>query len=101
MNKLFLITLFAGFGLGGGIVFIREYLDSSVKNEKTLEFELGLPVLSSIPRIYTRKDRIYHRVHQSITTLSLMFAMVLCAGFGLIVMKGVEQTIDMVKKLAG
>jgi polysaccharide chain length determinant protein (PEP-CTERM system associated) len=101
MNKLFLITVFAALGLGGGLVFIFEYLDSSVKNEKDLEFELGLPILSTIPRIYTMKDQFYRRLNQAITALSLMFAMVLCAGFGLMVLKGVEQTIDMVKQLAG
>ncbi len=101
MKKLFMLILFAGLGLGGGLVFVLEFFDSSVKNVKDLESELDVPVLSSIPRIYSRKDLTYKRVNLVMTTVSIFFAMFLCAGFGLMVLKGVDQTIDMVKRLAG
>jgi polysaccharide chain length determinant protein (PEP-CTERM system associated) len=101
MKKLFLITVFAALGLGGGFVILFEHLDSSVNNVKDIEYELGLPVLTFIPKIYTMKDRIYHRLNLATTTLSIMLAMALCAGLGLMALKGVEPAIDMVKRLAG
>lgn len=103
MNKLFLVTFFAAMGLGGCLVLIFEYLDSCVKNVNDLESELGLPVLTSIPKIYTMKDRIYHRLNLAATTLSIMVAMVLCASFGLMALGSVEPgiVIDLLKILTG
>ena len=101
MIKLFQITFLIARGLGVCLVFSFEYLDSTVRNIKDLELELGLTVLTSIPKIYTMKDRILKWVNQAATVISIMFAMVLCAGLGLIALGKVEKAIDMVNKIAG
>jgi polysaccharide chain length determinant protein (PEP-CTERM system associated) len=87
MKKIFLITFFAALGLGGGIVFILEYVDSSIKNAKDLEFELGVPVLASIPKIYNVNNAAYHLANQVMTVFSLLIAIALCAVFGMMVLK--------------
>ncbi len=46
-----LIALFVGLVLGLGFAFLLDRMDRRLRNEKTLETELGVPVLASVPLI--------------------------------------------------
>jgi polysaccharide chain length determinant protein (PEP-CTERM system associated) len=100
MKKIFMLTMAAALGLGGGIVFLLEYLDSSVKQKKDIE-SMGVQVLVSIPKLETPKDLKWIRTNNILTVCSLMFAMVLCSGFALMVLKGVDPAIEMLRRVAG
>lgn len=52
---LLLMGFMLALGLGGGLVFLLEYLDKSFYSVKDLETYLGLPVLASIPLVSTQK----------------------------------------------
>ena len=44
MQKLFIMVVGAGLAIGGGIIFLLEYLDNSFKRPEDIEAELDLPV---------------------------------------------------------
>ena len=56
MKKLFMIFIAAGLGIGGGLVFLLEYLDSSFRKPDDIESHLGLPVLATVPAILHPRD---------------------------------------------
>jgi len=101
MRKLFMLSVAAGLGFGAGLIFLLDFLNTSLKQPKVLETEFGLSVLASIPKIYHRKDKIKHWVNQGLTAFSLCIATVLTAGFALLVLKGVDPTLQFIRQYAG
>lgn len=53
--RLILLGILAGLAGGAGIIFLRETLDSSVKESSTLK-QLGLEVIAVIPRIFNADE---------------------------------------------
>jgi len=49
--KTLLVTLFAAFGAGFGLAFLREQMDRSFHDAGDIEIALGLKVLATIPKI--------------------------------------------------
>lgn len=95
-KKLFLITIFAGLGLGAGLVFLLEALDTSVRKREDLEEKFGLAILASVPRIFDDRDVSRHRLRRAATLASVFLALVLTAGFASLSFIGVEKTFEMV-----
>jgi polysaccharide chain length determinant protein (PEP-CTERM system associated) len=54
--KLIIFGFFVGIAAGIGAVFLREYLDNSIRDVETLKNQFGLKVLAVIPRIVTEQD---------------------------------------------
>jgi Mrp family chromosome partitioning ATPase/capsular polysaccharide biosynthesis protein len=50
-----IIAVVLGLVLGVALAFLLDYLDRRIKDEKTLETELGVPVLASVPTIGRRR----------------------------------------------
>jgi len=98
MRKLFLLSVAAGLGLGGGLIFLLDFFNPSLKQPKDYESELGLTVLATIPKLLSPKDKILRRLNRALTAVSLTFAAALTAGFGLLILKGVEPMMEMVSK---
>ncbi len=88
-RKLFLITVLAGLGLGGGLVFLLEIADTSVRRLDNLEEEIGLPVLTTVPRIFDESDHRQHRMKMMATAASLLVAFLLTATFAVMALRGV------------
>jgi uncharacterized protein involved in exopolysaccharide biosynthesis len=97
MRKLFLLSVAAGLGLGGGLIFLLDFLNPSLKQPKDYQAVLGLTVLATIPRLLSPKDKILCRLNQGLTAVSLVFAAALTAGFGLIILKGVNPMMEIVR----
>ncbi|MBC8441403.1 MAG: protein GumC [Deltaproteobacteria bacterium] len=49
VRMLFMLSLAIGFGLGGGAIFLLEFLNPTLRREEQIETEIGLPILASIP----------------------------------------------------
>ncbi len=98
MRKLFLFSMAAGLGFGGGLILLLDFLNPSLKQPKDYESELGLAVLATIPKLLSSKDKILRRLNQGLTAILLIFAAALTAGFGLLILKGVEPMIELVSK---
>lgn len=49
--KMMLMAIVVGMAIGGGLIFLLEYMDHSFKNVEDVEKYLNLPVLGTIPKI--------------------------------------------------
>lgn len=49
--KMMLMAIVVGMIIGGGLIFLLEYMDHSFKNIEDVEKNLNLPVLGTIPKI--------------------------------------------------
>jgi len=99
MRKLFLMVVAAGLGIGGGIIFLLEYLDHSFRLPEEVEGFLGLSVLGTIPAIYLRVDKTRQMVNNIFSGAFVVFAGGLFVVFGVLSVKGVESTLNFVKKV--
>jgi len=100
LPKVFMIAVAAGLGLGAGFIFLLETMDTSVRHLDKLDEEIGLPVLAMLPRIFQESDRRRHRVQQTVTAVSIAIALTLTAAFALLIFKGVESTLELVRHYA-
>jgi polysaccharide chain length determinant protein (PEP-CTERM system associated) len=87
LRRLFLAVLAAGLGLGGGLIFLLDFLNSSLKDPEKFEDDLGVAVL----------DLRLKRLNRVLTAVSILVALCLLAGFAALVFNGVEQTIAAVR----
>jgi polysaccharide chain length determinant protein (PEP-CTERM system associated) len=98
MPKLFLVMLAAGFGIGGGLIFLLEYLNTSFRGPEDVESYLGFPVIATVPVIYHQKDKKKQKLNQVFSIVSIMFSFLLFTAFAVLSFNGVEQTMDVVNK---
>jgi hypothetical protein len=97
LRRLFMVVVAAGFGLGGGLIFLLDFFNSSLKDPEKFEDDLGVVVLATIPKIYQKKDIRLKRLNGVLTAVSILVAVCLVAGFAVLVFNGVEQTIAFVR----
>jgi polysaccharide chain length determinant protein (PEP-CTERM system associated) len=97
MRKLFLLVLAAALGTGGGLIFLLDFFDTSLRKPENFEPALGIPVLATVPRIFQPKDVRRRRFNHVMTIVSLVAAMCLLAGFAVLVFNGVESTMEIVR----
>ena len=61
LKMLLMACVAAGLGIGGGIIFLREFFDNSVRKPEALQARLSLPVLMVMPameHMQTRRSRV-------------------------------------------
>ena len=99
MKKLFIMVLAAGIGIGGGLIFLLEYMDNSFRKPEDLEATLGLPVLCTIPQLYQSKEMKMGRINQILFAFSALVSLGLFLGFSVLTFKGVDKTLEFVRQL--
>jgi hypothetical protein len=87
----------AGLAIGGGIIFLLEYLDTSFKRPEDIEADLDLPVLCSVPQIIDRRARILRWLEHACCAIFALMSLVLFAGFTALTQKGVAPTLELVR----
>ena len=100
VKKLFLLSAAAGLGLGAGIIFLLDFLSTSLKQPKDYETELGLPVLATIPKLISPREKKLRRINNILTFFSLMIAAGLAGLFGLLLLKGVDPMLKIARGYA-
>ena len=80
VEMLFLLSVASGLGIGGGLIFLFDFLNTSLKLPQDYETQFGLPVLATIPSIPQTGNRILRRINQGLTFVSLSVAVALTAG---------------------
>jgi hypothetical protein len=98
MPKLFLVMLAAGFGIGGGLIFLLEYLNTAFRSPEEVESYLGFPVIATVPIIYHQRDKKKQKLNQVFSIVSIMFSCLLFTAFAVLSFNGVEQTMEVVSK---
>jgi protein tyrosine kinase modulator len=81
MKKVFLLFVAAGLGIGCGLVFLLEYLDTSFRQPEEIESFLELPVLATIPLVLHPKDIRKQRFIQVLSIFFVIVSFALLAGF--------------------
>ena len=90
MKKLFMIFIAAGLGIGGGLVFLLEYLDTSFRRADDIESHLDLPVLATIPKIFHPRDVRMKKLNQVLSIFFIIVAIVLLVGFTFVSLSGFD-----------
>jgi polysaccharide chain length determinant protein (PEP-CTERM system associated) len=101
MKRILMMVLALSFGLGGGLAYVREMMDTSIKGPEEIEKELDMKILVSIPYRYTEKEIRKRKIKETVYATSV------AAGFGLgavaiiLATKGVDGTLNFFKNLMG
>jgi len=96
IRKILLMAMALGLGLGGGLAYLNEVFDTSYKNPKELEKELGLPVLVSMPIRYTEKELRHMRIRKMAAYVSVSVGFVAAVFAIIIAAKGLDKTLEFV-----
>jgi len=99
LRRILLLTLACGIGLGGGLAFFRETMDTSYKIPEEVERDLNLPVLVSMPIRYTEKEIRIKRLKRGLAFVSVALGFALSAVGTILALKGVDATLSYVKKI--
>ena len=91
------MTLLLGLGLGGGLAFLVDMMDTSYRRPEDLTLEFEMPVLITLPFRYSENEikRRKRREILTLTSIALAFAL---SGFGIVfALKGFDPTMRYVK----
>lgn len=99
LKLIFILAVFLGANLGGGLIFLKDYFDTSLRRSEDIERDLGISILATIPKIYDTKDFIKNKLRKVVTVSSLFVATCLFAGFAVLVFVGPETTMEMIKEI--
>jgi polysaccharide chain length determinant protein (PEP-CTERM system associated) len=94
-----LLTLILGLGIGVGLAYTREGMDSSFKTPEEAEKELQLPVLLSMPIRYTARELTAQKVKNVLVAASVTMGFLLSAIGLIFATKGIDTTIDYVNNV--
>lgn len=99
MKRLLLFAIAAGIAIGGGIIYLLEFLDSSFRDAKDVETFLGLSVIATVPVLNNPKIDRKHKLNNIFSILSILLSFFLLGGLALVTFYGVEETIEVIKNL--
>ena len=99
MRKLFLMCVMAGLGLGGGLIFLLEFLDKSVKKLESVPQKLGIPLLVAVPKIDHPKDVRKRRLNDGLSIAAAVICTALLALFATVSVLGMPGPTEMVKRM--
>lgn len=99
LKKLILLTLALGLGLGGGLAFLIETMDTSFKTPEEVENGLQLPVLMSMPIRYTVKELRSIKIKKVLALTSVTAGFLASAAGIVFAIKGVDAMIGFAKNL--
>jgi polysaccharide chain length determinant protein (PEP-CTERM system associated) len=97
LKKIFLLVLAAGLGLGGGLAFLMESMNSSLRNPDDIENSYGLPVLVEVPKILNPRQKLFRKIDFVGSVTASLFAAGLFSIFAIICLKGAEPFIAAIK----
>lgn len=100
IKKLLLMSLAAGLGIGGGLIFLLDFLDTSLRRPEDIETQMRVPVLATVPNVYYRPiDKIKQRLDQGLSILFIMVDFGLLCCFGILATKGLDEATRLLGKI--
>lgn len=94
-----LMTVALGLGLGCGLAYFVEFMDSSFKAPKQLEKEFKIPVLVSIPIRFTEEEYRVRRRKRVAILASISLGFIFSAAATLFLSKGIQDSVVFLKNL--
>ena len=99
IRRILMVTFILAIGLGGGLVYLVEVLDTSFKSPDDVERELGIPVLLTMPYRYTQKELRMIKLKKALAYSSVTIGF-LGSVFGILVAtKGLDKTLQFFTEL--
>ncbi|NNL41092.1 MAG: hypothetical protein HKO79_01210 [Desulfobacterales bacterium] len=80
MKNLFLLFITIGLGFGGGLVFLLEHLDTSLRKPDDIESYLNLPVLATVPAILHPREARMKNFNKILSIFFVFVAIALLSG---------------------
>jgi len=98
-RRLFLIMIASGLGLGGGLIFLLEYLNTSFRSSDDIESYLGFSVLASLPLICHPENKRKEKLNNVLSIFSITLSLVLLTAFAVLSFNGIDNTMELINKL--
>ncbi len=99
VKKLLMMSVAVGLGLGGGLIFLLDLLDTSLRRPEDIESLLKIPVLATIPNVYYRSvDKIKQRLDQIMSLFFVLIDVMLLGMFAILASKGTEYVMAKLSK---
>ena len=98
LKKFFLMAVAAGLAVGGGIVFLFDFFDSSFKRMDEIESVIGVPVLATLPSLVQPGELKKRRINLLVSTVSLMFTLCLVGCLAVLAFTDVDKVKDLVSR---
>ncbi|MCP4673277.1 MAG: protein GumC, partial [Desulfobacula sp.] len=97
VKKLFMFSIAIGLGMGGGIIFLLEFLNPAIRSEEQIETGLGIPILASIPPLSQPGDNIKKWIDRTAFSFVSFYAGIVLLSFVVLNAKGIDKTVDFIK----
>ncbi len=98
VKLLFLLSIVAGLGIGGGALFLREMIGMSIiRREDQIEKNLNLTILASIPVLEKPSDKIKQKIQMALFIGCSIYAAAFLTFFAILNYKGLDRTINFIK----
>ena len=89
----------SGLGLGGGLIFLLEYLNTSFRSSDDIESYLGFSVLASLPLICHPENKRKEKLNNVLSIFSITLSLVLLTAFAVLSFNGIDNTMELINKL--
>lgn len=100
IKKLLAMCIAGGLGLGGGLIFLLDFLDTSLRRPEDIETLLGVTVLATIPNVYYRRmDKVKQKIELVLTFIFLGIGFSLFSVFAMMAVKNVEYVTERATKV--
>lgn len=99
LRKIMLMTLALGLGLGGGLAFLVETMDTSYKTPEEIKEDVQLPVLVTLPFRYTERELKVLKRKNNFAYAGTGLVFILSAIGIVIATKGMDKTVEFVRNL--
>jgi polysaccharide chain length determinant protein (PEP-CTERM system associated) len=101
VQKLSLMILALGLGIGCGLAYMIEFMDTSLRSPGEIETEFNLPVLVTLPTIFTQTEIIKNKKKQIFAVASICVGFILCVFGVAVAAKGAQVSINYLKEILG
>lgn len=98
LKRIFMMTMGIGFALGCGLAYLLEFLDSSYKKPEKVEEDFNIPIIATIPAIYSPKTIYMKRIDMGLCSVFAFIVLLLIGAFSFMTFQGVDQTLDIAQK---
>jgi polysaccharide chain length determinant protein (PEP-CTERM system associated) len=99
VQKLALLILALGLGAGCGFAYLIEIMDTSFRGSEEIEKELTIPILMTMPIIYTQLEMIKNKRKKIFTVASIAIGFIFSIAGIVVMVKGLDASIGYLKSI--
>lgn len=101
VRKMLVFSIIVGLGASGGIIFLLEMFDVSIRRDEDIEDKLGLAILTSIPPLKDPKSQFKKHLEMVFLSLTATYAFVMLVSFVILNEKGIDRVVNFTKSIIG